>query len=187
MENNRPQNIVKQFSSLSSQLLSSSYRFRFDRCRSKQPADPITGVNVSSCSTSSNLLKTPRCSLLLPRFDEGQTKMTKSYDCRFRKRHSFSTKRMETPVEKQRKTSIREANLCKAQITVTLKTAPLLPANLTRRPKPHPRLEDERYPQKANGDHRIHQSGSRQGLPSSDNQGSRFAEKQIGVELQNGI
>lgn len=47
---------------------------------------------------------------------------TKTYDCRFRKRHSSSKKRL-IPTEKQRKTSTREANLCEAQITVTLKNA----------------------------------------------------------------
>ena len=58
----------------------------------------------------------------------GSTKMlkkdqgwTNSYDCRFRKRHSSSSKSLETPMEKQRITSIREANLCEAQVTVTLK------------------------------------------------------------------
>jgi MULE transposase domain len=46
---------------------------------------------------------------------------SKNYDCRFRKRHASSAKILDTPVEKQRKTSIRDANLCEAQITVTLK------------------------------------------------------------------
>src|SRR5947209_3034529 len=43
-----------------------------------------------------------------------------AYDCRYRKRHSSSKKNVEMPVEKQRKQP-RKANLCEAQITVTLK------------------------------------------------------------------
>lgn len=46
---------------------------------------------------------------------------TKTFDCRFRKRASSSTKNEDTPVEKQRKTSSRLTNLCQAQITVTLR------------------------------------------------------------------
>jgi len=46
---------------------------------------------------------------------------TKTYDCRFRKRKTSSARSQDIPVEKQRKTSAREANLCEAQITVTLK------------------------------------------------------------------
>lgn len=46
---------------------------------------------------------------------------TKTYDCRFKKRRTYSQKNADIPVDKQRKTSTREANLCEAQITVTLK------------------------------------------------------------------
>lgn len=46
---------------------------------------------------------------------------TKNYDCRFRKRRSSSSKNPEIPVEKQRKTSTRDSNLCEAQITITLR------------------------------------------------------------------
>ncbi len=46
---------------------------------------------------------------------------TKNYDCRFKKRHASSKKDKNTPVDKQRKTSTRDSDLCQAQITVTLK------------------------------------------------------------------
>src|SRR5215472_17517091 len=46
---------------------------------------------------------------------------TKTYDCRFKKRRVYSKKNIDMPVEKRRKTSTREADLCQAQITVTLK------------------------------------------------------------------
>src|SRR4051794_16324654 len=38
---------------------------------------------------------------------------TMTYDCRYRKRHSSSKKNVEMPVEKQRKTAAREANLAR--------------------------------------------------------------------------
>lgn len=58
----------------------------------------------------------------------GQTKLlkkgsgwTKTYDCRFKKRHSSSTKDSSLQVEKRRKTNIQLPNLCEAMITITLK------------------------------------------------------------------
>ena len=46
---------------------------------------------------------------------------TKTYDCRFKKRRVNPKKDVKTPVEKQRKTSSRDPDLCKAQISITLK------------------------------------------------------------------
>jgi hypothetical protein len=46
---------------------------------------------------------------------------TKTYDCRFKKRHASSSKKADIPAEKRRKTSQRDASLCEAQITVTLR------------------------------------------------------------------
>ena len=47
---------------------------------------------------------------------------TKTYDCRFRKQRAYTKKNLDIPVDKQRKTSSQEANLCKAQITITFKS-----------------------------------------------------------------
>lgn len=44
---------------------------------------------------------------------------TKTYDCRFRKRQKSSAKDPNVPVNKKRKTSIHEPDLCNAMITVT--------------------------------------------------------------------
>src|SRR5947209_16698200 len=46
---------------------------------------------------------------------------TKSYDCRFKKRHASGTKKPDIPADKRRKTSQRHSILCDAQITLTLK------------------------------------------------------------------
>jgi len=46
---------------------------------------------------------------------------TKSYDCRFKKRHASGTKKPDIPADKRRKTSQRHSILCNAQITLTLK------------------------------------------------------------------
>jgi len=46
---------------------------------------------------------------------------TKSYDCRFKKRHASSSKKPDVPADKRRKTSLRDSSLCNAQITVMLK------------------------------------------------------------------
>src|SRR4030088_658481 len=90
---------------------------------------------------------------------------TKSYDCRFRKRHSSSSKSLETPMEKQRKTSIRETNLCEAQVTVTLKNG-----SVTIR-TPHadsPNHTHDLRTSDTTKDQRKSPSSSKQGLPSSN-------------------